>query len=85
VNHIWTEKLILCGLSFPISLAGSKRNLFPCRRPLRAEIDDLVAQLDGLTESAFTQVVSNFPLVDESVKVQTRHTFMELAKPGTFA
>ena len=75
MNHIWTEKLNHCGLSFPISLAGSKRNLFPCRRLLRAEIDDLVAQLDGLIESAFTQVVSNFPLVDESVKVQTHRQF----------
>ncbi len=55
------------------------------RQKLRAEIDALVAQLYGLTESEFAHILGTFPLVDESIKVQTRNTFRELAQFGKFA
>ena len=55
------------------------------RQQLRAEIDALVARLYDLTESEFAHILSTFPLVDESIKVQTRNTFRELTRLGSFA
>ncbi len=55
------------------------------RQKLRAETDALVAQIYGLTESEFAHILSTFPLVDESIQVQTRNTCRKLVNPGKFA
>jgi hypothetical protein len=52
------------------------------RQTARAEIDALVAHLYDLTEDEFTHVLSTFPLVDESVKSETRNTYRELLRSG---
>lgn len=52
------------------------------RQTTRAEIDALVAQLYDLTEDEFTHILSTFPLVDESVKSETRNTYRELLRSG---
>jgi len=38
------------------------------RTQLRAELDDLIAHLYGLTETEFAHILTTFPLVDASVK-----------------
>ena len=55
------------------------------RQQLRAEIDALVARLYDLTVPEFQHILSTFPLVDESVKVQTLNTYRELTRLGKFA
>lgn len=55
------------------------------RLQLRAEIDALVARLYDLTDAEFAHILSTFPLVDDSIKVQTRNTCRELVKLGKFA
>ena len=50
------------------------------RQRLRAELDALVAQLYALTEEEFTHILATFPLVDESVKTQTRNTYRTLLR-----
>jgi hypothetical protein len=50
-----------------------------------AEIDALVARLYDLTIPEFQHILTTFPLVDESVKSQTLHTYRELVKLGKFA
>ena len=55
------------------------------RQQLRAEIDALVARLYDLTVPEFAHILSTFPLVDESVKVQTLNTFRELTRLGKFS
>ena len=52
------------------------------RQTTRAEIDALVAHLYDLTEDEFTHILSTFPLVDESVKSETRNTYRELLRSG---
>jgi hypothetical protein len=52
------------------------------RQTARAEIDALVAKLYDLTEDEFTHILSTFPLVDESVKSETRNTYRELLRSG---
>jgi hypothetical protein len=52
------------------------------RQTARAEIDALVAQLYDLTEDEFTHILSTFPLVDESVKSETRNTYRDLLRLG---
>ncbi len=49
---------------------------------LRAELDALIARLYDLTEEEFTHILTTFPLVDESVKTQTRNTFRTLLRTG---
>ena len=55
------------------------------RLTLRAQIDALVARLYDLTIPEFQHILTTFPLVDESVKIQTLNTYRELVKLGKFA
>ena len=52
------------------------------RQRLRAELDALVAQAYTLTDEEFTHILATFPLVDESVKTQTRNTYRTLLRTG---
>jgi hypothetical protein len=45
------------------------------RARLRAELDGLVAHLYGLSEEEFAHILSTFPLVAESVKVDARNAY----------
>ncbi|MCB1228138.1 MAG: hypothetical protein KDK99_20195, partial [Verrucomicrobiales bacterium] len=55
------------------------------RQTTRAEIDALVAQLYDLTEDEFTHILSTFPLVPESVRLQTAQTYTRLLQRGILA
>lgn len=55
------------------------------RQTTRAEIDALVAQLYDLTEDEFTHILSTFPLVPESVRLQTAQTYTRLLQRGVLA
>ena len=50
------------------------------RARLRAELDGLVAHLYGLTEAEFAHILSSFPLVAESVKLDAHNAYRRVAK-----
>jgi len=45
------------------------------RARLRAELDGLIAHLDGLTEAEFAHILSTFPLVAEPVKIAALNAY----------
>ena len=49
------------------------------RAQLRAELDDLVAHLYGLTESEFTHILGTFPLVKDAIKVDAQNAYRRVA------
>jgi hypothetical protein len=55
------------------------------RQRLRAESDALVAQLYALTEDEFTHILATFPLVPETVRLQTQQTLSRLTRIGSLA
>ena len=53
------------------------------RQRLRAELDALVAQLYTLTEEEFAHILATFPLVSESIRLQTQQTYSRLLRTGS--
>ena len=50
------------------------------RAQLRAELDGLVAHLDGLSEAEFTHILGTFPLVAEPVKVAALNAWRDVER-----
>ena len=55
------------------------------RRSLRAELDALTAQLYALTEEEFAHILATFPLVPETIRLQTQQTYSRLLRTGSLA
>jgi len=53
------------------------------RQFIRAELDALVAQLYTLTEEEFAHILATFPLVSESIRLQTQQTYSRLLRTGS--
>lgn len=47
------------------------------RRKLRAELDAIIAHLYSLTEEEFAYILTTFPLVSETVKVETLNAYRD--------
>lgn len=47
------------------------------RRKLRAELDAIIAHLYGLTEEEFAHILTTFPLVSETIKIETLNAFRD--------
>jgi len=70
-------KQVSTALKLPASAVKGVKDS-SARIQLRAELDALIAQLYGLSESEFAHILTTFPLVDESVKQQTLNTYRDL-------
>ncbi len=68
-------------LAKEVGLSGHKQGATDKleRSKLRAELDGLVAHLDGLTEDEFAHILSTFPIVEASAKQAALAAFKEFA------
>ncbi|WP_438480851.1 Eco57I restriction-modification methylase domain-containing protein [Oleiharenicola lentus] len=55
------------------------------RQQIRAELDALVAQLYGLTAEEFAHILTTFPLVPESVRLNTQQIYARLLRTGVLS
>jgi hypothetical protein len=71
---------------FQLHPVANKRGFFayhcPClpNSATRAEPDAIIAHLYGLTETEFRQILTTFPLIDESIKTATLTEFLKTEK-----
>ena len=67
------------GLAKEVGLKSHRQGVTDAveRAKLRAELDGLIAHLDGLTESEFAHILTTFPLVPDPAKLAAQNAYRD--------